>query len=118
MKIKNGLLTAVALFILSTNLMALDSRPAEKDIYQIKIYRMKTNGQVTQVDNFLKNAYLPALHRLGVSRVGVFKNVGIDTAVEKSIYVWMRTAETFGPEVFLPSLYQLIATRLKPAAGK
>ena len=50
---------------------------------------MKTSNQVTQVDNFLKNAYLPALHRLGVSHVGVFKNVGIDTALEKSIYVWI-----------------------------
>ena len=95
MKIKNGLLTAVALFILSTNLMAFDSKPAEKDIYQIKVYRMKTNDQVTQVDNFLKNAYLPALRRLGVSRIGVFKNAGIDTAAEKSIYVWipMRSLE-------------------------
>ncbi|GAC1395986.1 MAG: NIPSNAP family protein [Sediminibacterium sp.] len=41
------------------------------------------------MDNFLKNAYLPALHRLGVPRIGVFKNVGIDTATEKSIYVWI-----------------------------
>lgn len=32
----------------------------------------------------------------------------------KSIYVWMRTAEAFEPEVFLPSLYQFISTRLKP----
>lgn len=32
----------------------------------------------------------------------------------KSLYVWMRTAESFGPEVFFPSLYQFISTRLKP----
>jgi len=32
----------------------------------------------------------------------------------KSVYVWMRTAEAFGPDVFLPSLYQFISTRLKP----
>jgi len=32
----------------------------------------------------------------------------------KSLYVWMRTAEAFGPDVFLPSLYQFISTRLKP----
>jgi hypothetical protein len=32
----------------------------------------------------------------------------------KSIYVWMRTAEAFGPDVFYPSLYQFISTRLKP----
>ncbi|MCW3116237.1 MAG: family containing protein [Chitinophagaceae bacterium] len=89
MKIKNGLLLAIALFPLSTTLVAFYSKPAEKDIYEIKVYRMKTNDQVTQVDNFLKNAYLPALHRLGVSSIGVFKNAGIDTALEKSIYVWI-----------------------------
>ena len=89
MKIKNVLLMAVSLLPLFTILMAFNRKPAAKDIYQIKVYRMKTNDQVTQVDNFLKNAYLPALHRLGVSSVGVFKNVGIDTATEKSIYVWM-----------------------------
>jgi hypothetical protein len=32
----------------------------------------------------------------------------------KTLYVWMRTAESFGPEVFLPSLYQFVSTRLKP----
>jgi glycoprotein endo-alpha-1,2-mannosidase len=32
----------------------------------------------------------------------------------KSIYVWMRTAEAFDPEIFLPSLYQFVSTRLKP----
>jgi len=32
----------------------------------------------------------------------------------KSIHVWMRTAEAFGPEVFYPSLFQFISTRLKP----
>ncbi|MCC6413391.1 MAG: NIPSNAP family protein, partial [Saprospiraceae bacterium] len=58
-------------------------------IYQIRVYHMKSNEQVAMVDHFLKNAYLPAMHRLGVSSIGVFKSVGIDTAVEKSIYVWM-----------------------------
>jgi hypothetical protein len=32
----------------------------------------------------------------------------------KSIYVWMRTVEAFGSEVFYPSLYQFISSRLKP----
>lgn len=32
----------------------------------------------------------------------------------KSLYVWMRTAESFGSDDFLPSLYQFISTRLKP----
>jgi hypothetical protein len=36
----------------------------------------------------------------------------------KTLYVWMRTAESFGPDIFLPSLYQFISTRLKPLPEK
>lgn len=32
----------------------------------------------------------------------------------KTLYVWMRTAESIGPDVFLPALFQFISTRLKP----
>ena len=32
----------------------------------------------------------------------------------KSIYVWMRTAESLGSDEFYPSLYQFISTKLKP----
>jgi len=95
MKIKNGFLMVIVFLSLPITMMALDCKPPKKDIYQIRVYRMKTNEQVTQVDNFLQSAYLPALHRLGISGVGVFKKVGIDTAVEKSMYVLipMRSLE-------------------------
>jgi hypothetical protein len=87
MKIKNGFLMIAALLSLSIIMMAFDRRPDKKELYQIKVYRMKTNEQVTQVDIFLNNAYLPALHRLGIPSIGVFKKLGLDTAREKSIYV-------------------------------
>jgi len=32
----------------------------------------------------------------------------------KTLYVWMRTGDAFSPEIFLPSVYQFISTRLKP----
>ena len=38
------------------------------------------------MDNYLQNAYLPALHRIGIKSVGVFKPVEQDTADQK-IYV-------------------------------
>ena len=114
MKIKNGLLVAVASLCLSATQMAFNRKPAEKDIYEIRVYRMKTNDQVTQVDNFLKNAYLPALHRLGVSKIGVFKNVGIDTAAEKSTYVLIPLRSLEGDQVELKTdlLQMLPITRM------
>lgn len=62
---------------------------AKLDFYQIKIYHLKTAEQESRVDQFLKDAYLPALHRAGISSVGVFKPIVDDSKAgeEKLIYV-------------------------------
>jgi hypothetical protein len=78
-------------FMLILALLALSplaySEVVKKDFYQIKIYHLKSDSQMLQVDEYLKNAYLPALHRAGLKNIGVFKPVTNDTAVAKSIYV-------------------------------
>ena len=57
--------------------------------YEIKLYRLSTNAQVRKVEDFLENAYLPALHRAGISKVGVFHPIGNDTAIDKRVYVFI-----------------------------
>ena len=47
----------------------------EKDFYQIKVYHFDTTTQQPRVDQFLKEAYVPALHRAGIERVGVFSTI-------------------------------------------
>jgi len=59
---------------------------AEGYYYQLKIYHIKTQAQADRVDNYLQNAYLPALHKAGIKNVGVFKPVEADTS-GKRIYV-------------------------------
>jgi hypothetical protein len=54
--------------------------------YQLKIYHLKTKTQEDHIDQYLQNAYLPALHKLGIKTVGVFKPVEQDTA-DKKVYV-------------------------------
>jgi hypothetical protein len=54
--------------------------------YKLKIYHLKTNAQEGRLDQYLKNAYLPALHRLGIKNVGVFKPIDADTSGTR-IYV-------------------------------
>ncbi len=61
----------------------------KREYYEIKLYRVTTNEQVKKVDEFLRDAYLPALHRAGISKVGVFHPRGIDTAVDKRVYVFI-----------------------------
>src|SRR5450432_109663 len=73
---------------------------AQKDIYEMLVYKLKTAEQITATDNFLKDAYLPAMHRLGIKQIGVFKPVANDTAEIKKIIllvqyisldVWQKT---------------------------
>ena len=60
---------------------------AQKDIYEIRTYLLKSEDQVQATDQYLKDAYLPAMHRLGFHSIGVFKPLANDTAAIKKIYV-------------------------------
>jgi hypothetical protein len=83
-KIRNILFIITMLVTLPS--LAYDAKD-QPDFYQIKIYHLKNNEQVSQVDQYLKNVYLPALHRLGIKNIGVFTSIGNDTAIMKYIYV-------------------------------
>lgn len=60
---------------------------APREFYAIQVFYLQDNAQEQRVDQFLKDAYLPALHRMGLSKIGVFKPVGNDTSSNKRIYV-------------------------------
>ncbi|HEX3078897.1 MAG TPA: hypothetical protein VHQ04_00480, partial [Puia sp.] len=51
---------------------------AQNDIYELLVYKLKTADQITATDNYLKDAYIPAMHRLGIKQIGVFKPVAND----------------------------------------
>ena len=59
----------------------------KREYYEIKVYHFKDKTQEDRLDNYFKNAYLPALHRRGIKTVGVFKAINNDTAADKRIYV-------------------------------
>ncbi|MFL5738845.1 MAG: NIPSNAP family protein, partial [Flavisolibacter sp.] len=61
--------------------------PPQKDFYQIRVYHLKSNEQVQMVDQYLKNALVPALHRIGIKKLGVFQPLSNDTSSQKSMYV-------------------------------
>jgi hypothetical protein len=69
---------------LSTSILA-----ASRDYYQIQVFRLTGKVQEEKIDNFLKNAYLPALHRAGIEKVGVFKPIESDTTSGKRVYIWI-----------------------------
>jgi hypothetical protein len=64
-----------------------NSRAAKQEFFALRVYQLKNKEQEDRVDAYLKNALLPALHRLDISEVGVFRPVGNDTAAIRRIYV-------------------------------
>lgn len=71
-------------FLISTALSGM-----ARDFYQLKIYHLANTQQVQQLDDFLEQAYLPALHRAGIPKVGVFKPIANGEADGKlQVYVF------------------------------
>lgn len=70
---------------------AFVANAAKPNFFQIKIYHLKSEAQEKTLDDYLQNAYLPALHRFGIAKVGVFKPLVADqaTVTEKLIYVFI-----------------------------
>ncbi len=87
----------------------------KQQYYEIKIYRISDKTQEAKVDAFLKDAYLPAMHRAGIPIVGVFKPVEADTAFGKLVYVLIpfKTVDQF---MQLPD--QLQKDKIFAEAGK
>jgi len=63
------------------------SNGISRDYYQLKIYSIENEQQEERMDQYLEKAYLPALHRAGISHVGVFKPVEEDENHGKRILV-------------------------------
>jgi hypothetical protein len=76
----------LVLFVLLFSVYNLSAKAADGYYYQLKIYHLKTQAQEDRIDHYLQNAYLPALHRLGIKNIGVFKPVESDTS-GKRVYV-------------------------------
>lgn len=65
------------------------TKKPSREFYEIKIYHFKNAEQEQSIDAYLKNALLPALHRTGIGKTGVFKPLANDTAADKLIYVFV-----------------------------
>lgn len=64
-----------------------------RDFYQLKIYHLADAQQSARLDDYLENAYLPALHRAGIPHVGVFLPIGGPEADGSSkVYVFIPYA--------------------------
>lgn len=78
-------LSFLLLFLLVGNVIA-----QQPSYYQIKVYHLKGDRQREMTESYLRDAYLPALHRQGFKHIGVFKPIAVDTT-EQLIFVFIPT---------------------------
>jgi hypothetical protein len=104
----------LSLSLLLTSLCVL-AAPPKREFYEIKIYHVKNADQESRVEAYLKDAYIPAMHRAGVKSIGVFKPVATDTSAGKLVYVFTPLS-TMDQLLTLPKVLDKDAAYL--AAGK
>ncbi|MET0635641.1 MAG: NIPSNAP family protein [Chitinophagaceae bacterium] len=81
MTFKKLLVSVVFIFL------AILASAREKEFYSLRVYHLKNARQEQRLDSFLKDAYLPALHRAGKNAVGVFKNRPAEKDTTILVYV-------------------------------
>ena len=61
-----------ALFLFGV-ITPIQAQNLQREYYQLKTYTLENESQETRMDAYLSNAYLPALKRMGIHTIGVFK---------------------------------------------
>lgn len=95
MNLKKMNLFALCLLVLwGLNVLPAYSQAKKASYHLLKVYHLEDESQEVSLDKYLEQAYLPALHRAGISKVGVFKPAetteanATDTA-EQLVYVFI-----------------------------
>jgi hypothetical protein len=65
-----------------------------KEFYKLIVYHFSTADQEKTIDAYLGNAFVPAMHRIGIASIGVFKSHGNDTLADKTMYVLVPMKST------------------------
>lgn len=104
-------------FLFSVVLMTTSTISGQRnEFYQLKTYTFDTDEQMATTDHYLENAYLPALKKLGITKVGVFKYREIeDKETPKKIILLIPSPSL---EVFNSLEYELHYNDTYLEAGK
>ncbi|QCR22122.1 NIPSNAP family protein [Pontibacter sp. SGAir0037] len=81
-----------ALFFSLLAAMPLAALAQKQNFYQLKVYHLKDKEQEARLDQYIQQAYMPALHRAGISKVGVYKPIpgeGSNPTDEQLVYVFI-----------------------------
>jgi hypothetical protein len=80
--------TALAFFLIFTIIQSWSiAEKTKREYYQVTVYHFNSAAQEKVLDKYLQNALLPALHKMSIKNIGVFKNRSNDTITDKTMYV-------------------------------
>jgi hypothetical protein len=102
---KKQLHTVISVVLLTGLLSWLPLGKPSRELYQLQVYHFNTIEQEKSLDSYLQNALLPALHRSGIKKVGVFKAIANDTAINKLLYVFIPL-QSLDMALRLPAKFQ------------
>ncbi|HTJ48239.1 MAG TPA: NIPSNAP family protein [Cyclobacteriaceae bacterium] len=75
-------------WILSTLFLATAAWASpSREYYELRTYRFQSVEQQQRIETYLEKALIPALHKLGLKKIGVFKPVETDTTYGKKLIV-------------------------------
>ena len=80
-------LLLIILLSLGTFSAIAQAKSTGRDLYALRIYHFSSMEQEKRILTYLESALVPALHRQGLSHIGVFETIGADTARAKRIYL-------------------------------
>ncbi|RIW18517.1 NIPSNAP family containing protein [Algoriphagus lacus] len=110
MNSKKGITIALLAFftLISASLFA---QKGKRDFYELRIYHIENASQESQIDGYLEKALLPALHRNGVAKVGVFKPIASQPDAGKKVYLFipyssMKVYEKMAEKLVKDQAYQ------------
>jgi hypothetical protein len=86
---KKIFVTALTILLLAVPVFVSGKGPSKQMFYEIRIYRVNKPSQAETTEKYLKDSFIPAMHRAGISTIGVFKPVETDTAYGKLVYVFI-----------------------------
>jgi hypothetical protein len=84
---KKSLVVIILLICFTPSYLIAGTKKDKREYYQITIYHFKNAEQKQEIDSYLENAWLPALHRLDIKNIGVFTPIANDTVIDKRVFV-------------------------------
>ena len=89
MKRPAQLLCQLLCILLFISPLSIKAAKTSKEYFQIRIYHYQDASQADRIESFLEHAYLPAVHRAGIRKVGVFKPIDNPEASDHRIFVFI-----------------------------